>query len=248
MITKLVITDLTRMQHGRVCVAGYDSQGRAVRPVLPPPGIPESALYQAGQPVIFPFALVAFDLQDPDPQPPHTEDVRYTPDSPQLVRVVQSREAVLAWSLYESVTDVFGQPVLTGPGYYVLDCQGERSLGTIRPKAVDAVIYAPGDDTEAWDYRIVFDDALGQTYRLKITDLSWQYFCHSLRGESHDPPRIAVELTQTLQERKVYLRLGLSRGWKKYPERCYLQVNGVYTNPDYLEGRTFADFASLKNK
>lgn len=242
MITNLVITDLTRMQQGRVCIAGYDAQRRAVRPVLPPPGIPESALYQTGQPVIFPFALVAFDLLDPDPQPPHTEDVRFTPDSPQLVRVVQSREAVLGWSLSENVPAIFGQPVLTGPGHYVLDCQGERSLGTIRPIAIHAVIYAPGEDAEAWDYRIVFEDALGQTYRLKITDLSWQYFCQSLRGESHDPPRIAAELTQTLQERKVYLRIGLARGWNKFPERCFLQVNGVCTFPDYLEGRTFADF------
>jgi hypothetical protein len=247
MITNLVITDLTRMQQGRVCIAGYDAQERAVRPVLPPPGIPEGALYQAGQPVIFPFALVAFDLQEPDPQPPHTEDVRFSPDSARLVRVVQSREAVLSWSLFESVTDIFEQPVLTGPGYYVLDCQGERSLGTIRPKAIHAVVYASGDDAEAWDYRIVFEDGQGQIYRLKITDLCWQYFCHSLRSESHDPPRIATELTQTLQERKVYLRIGLSRGWKKFPQRCFLQVNGVYTFPDYLEGRTFADFAPMKN-
>ena len=169
------------------------------------------------------------------------------PNSPHLVRVVQSRETVLGWSLFESVPAIFGQPVLTGPGYYVLDCQGERSLGTIRPKSIHAVIYAPGDDADAWDYRIVFDDGLGQTYRLKITDLSWQYFCHSLRGESHDPKRIAAELTETLQERQVYLRIGLSRGWKKFPERCFLQVNGVYTFPDYLEGRTFADFTPRRS-
>ena len=247
MITHLVITDLTRMQQGRVCIAGYDSQQHAVRPVLPPLGIPESTLYQDGQPVIFPFALVAFDLLDPDPQPPHTEDVRFTPDSPYLVRVVQSRETILGWSLFESVPDIFGQPVLAGPGYYVLDCQGERSLGTICPKSIHSVVYAPGDDADAWDYSITFDDELGQTYRLKITDLGWQYFCHSLRGESHDPKRIAAELIETLQERRVYLRIGLSRGWKKFPKRCFLQVNGVYAFPDYLEGRTFADFAPRRS-
>jgi hypothetical protein len=45
MMAKMVITDLTRMYGGRVCIAGYDSQRRAIRPVLPPPGIPESSLY-----------------------------------------------------------------------------------------------------------------------------------------------------------------------------------------------------------
>jgi hypothetical protein len=243
MITQLVITDLTRMQQGRVCIAGYDAKRRAVRPVLPPPGIPESALYLDGRPVIFPFALVELDLLEPNPQPPHTEDIFYEPASVRFVRVVHSREEILNWSLFPSVAAVFGQPVLTNPGFYVMDCQGERSLGTIRPKAIHEVIYAPSDETDAWDYRLIFEDGAGQVYRLKITDLSWQYFCHSLRSETHDPARIAAELTQTLRERKVYLRIGLARGWKKFPDRCYLQVNGVYTFPDYLESRTFADFA-----
>jgi hypothetical protein len=133
--------------------------------------------------------------------------------------------------------------VLTGPGFFVLDCQGERSLGTIYPKEINEVIYEASEETEAWDYRIKFQDDSGQIYRLKITDLSWQYFCHSLRSETHEPKRIASELSQTLRDRRVYLRIGLSRGWNKYPERCFLQVNGVYTFPDYLEGRTFADLA-----
>ena len=35
----------------------------------------------------------------------------------------------------------------------------------------------------------------------------------------------------------------LARGWQKFPERCYLQITGVYTFPDYLEGKIFTDFA-----
>lgn len=248
MITNLVITDLTRMQQGRVCIAGYDQRQRPVRPVLPPPGIPKDALFVDEQPIIYPFALVAFDLQEPDPQPPHTEDVRFMPDSPRLVREIQSRETILSWSLFPGVAAVFGQPVLTGPGHYVLDCQGERSLGTIQPEEIKEVTYAPGDETDAWDYRISFTNSLKHTYRLKITDLTWQYFCHSLRSETHDPARIAAELTQTLRQRRVYLRIGLSRGWKKFPQRCFLQVNGVYTFPDHLDSKTFADFAPHRSR
>jgi hypothetical protein len=247
MITDLVVTDLTRMQQGKICIAGYDNQRRAVRPVLPPPGIPESALYQDEKPIIYPFALVRFDLREADPQPPHSEDVRYVADSPQFVRVIQSRETVLSWSLFPSVAEIFGQPVMSGPGHYVLDCQGERSLGTVQLKEVHEVIYAAGEETDAWDYRLKFEDAHGQIYRLKITDLTWQYYCHSLRSETYDPMRLAAELTKILQERRVFLRIGLSRGWKKFPERCFLQVNGVYTFPDYLDGKTFADFAPRQN-
>ena len=81
----LVITDLTRMQEGRVCIAGYDHDGNCIRPVLPPPGIHEHTLYAQGQPSVFPFAVVEYDLTHPQPQPPHTEDHRYDPTSVRFV-------------------------------------------------------------------------------------------------------------------------------------------------------------------
>src|SRR3972149_5871079 len=75
----LVITDVTRMREGRVCVAGYDEDGNCIRPVLPPPGIQETSLYVQERPLIFPFAVVEYDLTQVLPHPPHTEDHRYDP-------------------------------------------------------------------------------------------------------------------------------------------------------------------------
>jgi hypothetical protein len=40
----------------------------------------------------------------------------------------------------------------------------------------------------------------------------------------------------------LYLRIGLARGWDEQPDRCYLQITGIYTFPDYLAGKTFDDF------
>lgn len=241
MKTQLVITDLTRMQRGKVCIAGYDRSRACIRPVLPPPGIAESDLYQDGKPIIYPFALVELDLLQPLPEPPHTEDILYTPQGVSFIREVVSREQVLSWSLFDRVCDIFEQPIQGGLGFYVLDCQGPRSLGTIQPRSIEKVLYAPGEQG-AWDYRLIFTDADDVAYRLKITDLSWHYYCDSRRDETHDPQKIATDLTKILQTRTVYLRIGLSRGWSKFPERCYLQVNAIYTFPDYLDGRTFADF------
>ena len=45
-----------------------------------------------------------------------------------------------------------------------------------------------------------------------------------------------------LREAEVYLRLGLARAYPK--NQCYLQVTGVYSFPDYLDGRNFADFGT----
>lgn len=241
MLTNLVITDLTRMYRGMVCIAGYDKTHRCVRPTLPPPGIRESSLAQDNTPIIFPFAVVEFDFLEPTPQPPHTEDQRYVSTSPRFIRTVQDRKKVLGWSLFGSLIDIFEQPIHNDFGYYVMDCQGTRSLGTIHPRKIHRVIYEQGIEGP-WDYRLWFTDDQGEFYRLKITDLTWHSYCDSLRGEDRDPEQISAELTSLLTTREVFLRIGLSRGWKKFPDRCYLQVNGIYTFPDYLNGKTFLDF------
>ena len=240
MKTNLVITDLTRMYRGMVCIAGYDNTRRCIRPTLPPPGIPENALMRGNSPIIFPFAVVEFDLLNPTPQPPHVEDWHYDPESPRFIKLIQDRKKILSWSLFDGLSDIFEQPIHDDLGFYVMDCQGARSLGTIRPRKILEVIYEPGIEGP-WDYRLRFLAGQGTHYRLKITDLTWHYYCDSLRGDNCDPHQISAELTKQLAAREVFLRIGLSRGWKKFPDRCYLQINGIYTFPDYLEGKTFAD-------
>jgi hypothetical protein len=243
MKVELAITDLTRMYHGRVCIAGYDKYRHCYRPILPPPGIPGSSLIQEGHAVIFPSAVVEFDFLQPDPKPPHSEDYFFDPASPRFIRRVKNWETVLGWSLFNSVDQVFDQPIYDDLGFYVMDCQGSRSIGTVRPSSITKAIYAEGSEG-SWDYRLMFTDNLGKPYRLRITDMTWHYFCDSLREKGQEPPEIASLLTGLLRSRKVYLRIGLARGWKKFPGRCYLQINGVFTFPDYLDGMIFTDFLS----
>jgi hypothetical protein len=67
---QLGITDLTRMQKGCVCIAGYDKDGNCLRPTLPTPGIKETSLFRNDRPIVFPFAVVEYDFVCPRPQPP----------------------------------------------------------------------------------------------------------------------------------------------------------------------------------
>jgi hypothetical protein len=244
MKTRLIITDLTRMYQGRVCIAGYDENHVCIRPVSPQIGIPEKILVRDHKPVVYPFALIELDLLRPKPQPPHTEDYDFDPESLIHIQPIADRRRVLKWSLFKSVEEVFGQPIHHGPGSYVMDCQGRRSLGTIKPEQILEAKYTQ-DGEGAWDYRLEFDDAKNNRCRLKITDLTWQYYCRSLRGEDHDPEKIAAELTERLKKAEVYLRIGLARGWEKFPDRCYLQITGIYTFPDYLVGKNFYDLIGL---
>lgn len=242
---QLAVTDLTRMQRGYVCVAGIDEAGQCIR--LHMPRVHEQDLVQHGVPTLFPSAWVACDLMDARPAPPHTEDYRYAKGSIRFVRrlPVDQWLALLEKSVFASVADIFEQPIVHEAGYYVRDEQGPRSVGSVVPAAIHEVWYGP-DAYKSWDYRLGFYDAADTYYRLKITDLTWHRYCDTLRGPDTQPPAIAARLTQQLKAQckagGIFLRIGLSRGWREHPDRCYLQVNGIHTFPDYLEGKTVLDF------
>jgi hypothetical protein len=242
MKTRLIITDLTRMYHQNVCIAGYTRSHECIRPVSTGGGIPETTLFRDHQAILYPFVEIELELIKPKSEKPHSEDYTYNPWSLRSVGEVQDREEVLGWSLFDSVEAIFEQEIHTDLGYYVLACQGPRSLGSIKPAGVLEVKYAPGAEGN-WDYRLGFIDQKGTSYRLKIVDLTWQYYCDSLRDESTAPKEIADRITKDFAKRHIYLRIGLSRGWNKFPERCYLQITGIYTFPDYLDGRNFSHFS-----
>jgi hypothetical protein len=122
----------------------------------------------------------------------HSEDCDYDPASVKFIRLVkdENRERLLKISLFENVEAIFEQTVHDDWGYYVMDGCGPRSIGTILPKDIQEVKYEK-DVTDKWDYRLRFTDSQEKIYRLKITDLTWHYYCDSLRDASHSPAQIA---------------------------------------------------------
>lgn len=245
MKTKIVVTDLTRMQERRVCVAGYDEQGACIRPVLPPPGIQEVSLYADGTPIVFPFAIVEYDLVEHTPQPPHTEDHLFDPAAVRgCGRLDRARcREFLFQQRFPTVYAIFEQPIHTDAGTYLADGRGPRSLGTIRLES-PLTVTIDEDAGHNLKPRIAFVDASGTVYRLAVTDLAWRYYAEYIRTSQRlASSTIAAALQSALQHKEIFLRIGLARGWSQHPDRCYLQVTGIHTFPDYLDGRTFADFA-----
>lgn len=244
MKTLIAITELTRMYRGNVCIAGYNTDKQPVRLVRYPEGISEDSLFEDGKPIIYPWAVIECDLLQHVPDPPHCEDYAFDPASIRFDHRVteQNMKKVLSWSLSPTLQGVFDQPVLHNPGHHVLEGQGTRSLGTVMPHAIKGLEYAEGDDG-AFGYRLRFKDA-DDWHGLKITDLTWTYYCHSLLANGREREEVQQELTDLLKHRAVYLRIGLSRHWRKFPGKCFLQINAIHTIPDYLEGKTFADFLS----
>jgi len=239
---ELIITDVTRMGGTRVCVAGYsDKTKRNIRPVFAKDNIDESWLYWNGEAIIRPFAKIDLKPIAERSDPPHTEDCIIDPDLKLYKGLIpeNEREKFLKSILDSNVESIFGAEIQQDHGYYIHSNGGLRSLGTIQAKVVNL----SHKEYDRWDYRLIFRDLSKQEYSLQVTDLSFQYYVDHLREQKeHNPQFISQELKNQLKEAKVYLRIGLARGWDKYPDRCYLQVTGLYTIPDYLDGRCFADF------
>jgi len=243
MLQRLTITDVTRMNVPYVCIAGVDEDGESWRPVFSMGRIHEEWLLEGSQAVIHPFAVVEFDFREQDPDPPHTEDWIINPNIKRKVAQLdqESRKRLLREICDPSVEGIFGAEIHNSPGYYIRQGEGLRSLGTIEAEILD---FRHTCYDGRWDYRLSFVDSIGEAYRLKVTDLGLRYYIDHLREErAIDPGRISQRMTRTFRQRTAFLRIGLTRPtWAKYPGCCFLQVNGLYTFPDYLAGRCFANY------
>ena len=244
---QIVITDLTRMREPNVCVAGYAKDWTCIRPVVPFRGIAEWFLRKDEHLVIRPFAVVEFDFLRPVPEAPHTEDWEIDRFHRKLITAQLPEEKklrLLEKTQSDSVAEIFGAEIHDDRGYYVKTREGDRSLGTVRPAELTHLIYEPRDSGK-WDYRIVFKDQAAQTYRLAVTDLTYRHYLDYSRAQLNYPlDELIPRLTQLFNQRTTFLRIGLARHWDEFPDRCHLQITGIYTFPDYLDGRTFADLVA----
>lgn len=245
METTLTITDVTRMSAPRVCVAGITDDGRSIRPVLPFPGIQEDWLYEGDYATVRPFARVKLNLLRPNPQPPHTEDW-FIDQTLKENRgfLLDDEKFPFLWKIsFPSVASIFETEIQNDFGHYVREGNGKRSLGTIVPGHISFVNYDLNMN-DRWETHITFSDWEDREYRLAVTDLSFQYYVNHLREKRGQSNRyIGLNLQKTFSSRETFLRIGLTRPtWEKHPHCCSLQITGVYTFPDYLEGRCFADY------
>jgi len=240
METPLIITDVTRMNGTRVCIAGITEDGRTIRPTIPNPGIQEDWLYTNKQCVIRPFSRVILDLLHHQSNPPHTEDWVINPKVKKFTHILGDHEKndLLSKIAFPKVSDIFQAEIQNDIGNYIREGEGVRSLGTIKAQSIPFVKCGPGGF--GFDYKIKFQDAAGSEYKLTVTDLTFRYYVnylHAIGEESYNS--IGLKLQQLLNHRETFLRIGLAR---PFPNRCFLQINGVYSFPDYLDGRCFADF------
>lgn len=218
----LTITDLTKMSGDRVCIAGIDSDGVCIRPVLPPPGILRKHLQAEDRTAIKPRAKIEFELLPTASAAPHTEDMEFEVDTWRYLGDCDDKEWV---QLLDRDADPSIETIFAGAlqeHKYVLPGEAPRSLGTVRAARVHHMRLF--DRYQPPSLRLRFSDAAGVVYDLPINDLAYR--------ERVTTRSAAGQETQALRSTPVlFLRVGLGRPWRRPgdpEERCWLQITGIY--------------------
>lgn len=254
----IVITDLTRMSGRKVCIAGYTKDLVCIRPLLDDRDkVNEDWIQKNDQLIIKPFAEIKFtNVQQMNSPSPHIEDHLVNPEY-ELVNILREKEEkqdLLNETLFSSVKAIFNTTIYTDHGFYVKKHTGDRSLGTIIPANIQRINYGPktyGNKTKM-GYRILFEDNLQDKYNLRVTDLAFRKYLNSqIPSDTSEDEKIYSKISRDIEGKlknseELFFRIGLARGWNPEPnqiwDRCYLQITGIYSFPDYLGGKNYLDF------
>lgn len=240
----LVITDLTQMPIGnQVCVTGINEKGECIRPICDG-GFLKDYLYSNNKISIRPRARIGFDFTPAKIEPPHIEDKVFNPNSIVNYGICSDSdwESVLKKTSYTKVKDIYNG--------FLQDCSwvkpGSKTRSIATLSSANALNVKLAEWSKKLEYKLSFQD-MNDTFERPISDLAFRELCFKKIIIDKYPSSIFNgELTDLLKKAdRVYLRLGLARPWIRpgtIEPKCYLQVTGIYTFPDYLKGKTFTDF------
>ena len=239
---KIIVTDLTRFKKPEVvCLAGVrPDTHECVRP-MKNGDRPYMTLEDCKRLNLLPGAILKGDLKKcAGLVKPHLEDHSYTTLEFLGPCSAEQFEAVLRKTTESSIYEGFGKKVPAGEKVVPYSDPPRKSIITIQLKPDQVQIVRDGYKPQ--ELRLHLTDNDGRYYRfLSITDLGF----HNVAIRRQAEPHYTDELNKfIIQQKKVYLRVGLSRQYTSPDGRVgfWTQVNGIYTFPDFLpEVRTHTE-------
>lgn len=221
----ILITDVTNYGDLR-CVAGWDlKRGKMIRPEPWPGSFWPSGRINKNE--FFRGAIATFSAFPPTPETdyPHFTEDRVVKGS------ISSGAALSQTDRWKALTDsrakdldaLFGgNLVYTGSKAFVARGTKCASLGGIEIDPKGVVIEDYKNQNNKTRLRVWFSNG-GQTLAPNLTS-----------SEAHD--RYQKKGLKALNDiianaKRLHLRIGLARGFPAMPDRCYLQINGIYTSP-----------------
>jgi len=225
---RIIITDLTRFNKpDKVCVAAVDQKtGECLRPM---PYLESSKVAEFN---IHPGAVMESDLTlFANNSNPHLEDATYKTMNYLGAASSDEFKSVLDQTLSTSVASGFGIAFDERQKHIPFEGSAKCSIITIKVSPFSLNIHE--DQYNPGKIKASFTDGAGQSfYYLPITDRGFFDYAkkHQADGELRKVPHFI------LMQKELYLRIGVSRKWKSGDRDGYwLQVNGIYTFPNFLE-------------
>lgn len=225
---KIVVSHLTRMQSGYMCVAGIDlNSGKHVRPVLGRRLGTE--LLQSNGGVFGIGAVVDLGRTNPVGTAPELEDYQFSRENLKLVEIAPAQKF---WGMIDSTSttslaEIFGPSLTSHGGACAVDVNaGTASLGCLTVPAGSVL------EIDSWNkIRLRIDDGTFVP-ALSVTDLR-------LYEVDQKTPRRALIATlgDRLEDENVLLSVGLARAWKRPGDaepRHWLQANNFHFESDPL--------------
>lgn len=226
---EIIITDLTRFSNQDiVCTAGINPiTNECIRP------LPYLPIKECRRLNILPGAVLQGNFTAKPLTAPHTEDRNF---QGQL-----SFKGPCSAEEFKSILKATESPN-TEEGFSVNFTDGQKHIPATTPpnKSIITISVNPWelsivpDSFNPGKIKVIFSDKSGRTFRyLSITDLGfYNYAEKNSQGDNFSNLNNFIH-----SQKEVYVRLGLSREFTSPDGRTgyWLQVNGIYTFPEYLE-------------
>lgn len=223
---KLVITGITRMNHGHVCVSGIDAEtGRFVRPVYPS-GLDRDFVMEGATQVVRHFNVVEMEFREYRPNSMyHTEDwIINEKFAPRYLGHLKD-ETIIKLLKYKAIDNL----------KEAIERQ-DKSLFIVRAKMITNVWH---EQWEKFKVRMNFTDWSGNQFeKIPVTDLlvlakvrwmvqnkRYNYANEIMHAFNNNPYR--------------YIRIGLTR---EFMGQRWKQVTALMTIPDMFHGESFVDY------
>lgn len=222
-----ILTDLTRFSKpDKVCIALIDpSNGQCFRPMpYLASDVCSKLNFQPGAKILGVVNLKRNNVR------PHIEDATYGELKFGGPSTAAEFREVLQMSISPSVAEGFGVTFKPKQKHIPNDTPALRSIITIKAKPDQIRIHE--DEYASGKIKLSFKDSNGLHYQyLSITDRGFHDFAQKHQNNS-ELDKVQEHISD---QEEIYLRIGLSRSHKVSDGRigCWLQVNGIYSFPDY---------------
>jgi hypothetical protein len=225
---EIIITDLTRFsRQDIVCIAGINPKtNECIRP------LPYLLTSECRRLNILPGAILEGNFTSRPCSEPHTEDKSYH-DQLSFKGPCSTKEfkAILKATESPNVQEGFSIQIPFGQKHIPSTSPPQKSIITIsvHPKMISIV----PDTYNFGKIKVIFTDRSGYEFRyLSITDLGFYNYAEKNKSDNFANLNNFIHL-----QSQVFVRVGLSREYKSQDGRngFWLQVNGIYMFPEYLE-------------